>query len=484
MGTRLGAYVQRRLDEHDLSQNRFAKLSGVSQGTISNIIRGQRNTDIVSLWKLARSFGVEVTELVQLAVYDLESELGIKESVPEVDFTFYRPGKIPPSFKIQVKPGQTYQDLERNGSRLESRGEWKKAVVRFFRAYEMAADPAEKTRILAEKIAQMYTNLGAYNLSTVLLNHAEILCTAHGPGEGSPGDPGLLSAIYEKRGWNESFRGNYELALANFRSARAMAQAVDNKPRQSTTFHFDGRAQIESQMTRLYPGLSLPEPPIVDADAALNNVAIAKDFDENLGAEPTVAFDLQWEARGRLLQGDVDGAVKILQRTASMFGNAGFEASVAESLLELARLELLASGSEAQAAYVEIKSIVDTVLFGYQHPYAVARSLALLAYSEFIRGKYHSNAELRRESAEACDLVMRLHPYPNHPLFQIAQAMKQRFVAEMDEGEPAIYEAELNDQVRDTESMFYWWLNRSLHTNEDEYQEHREMVYRTVGIYL
>lgn len=61
----VGSNVRRLRLERELTQERFAELSGLSQQYISDLERGRRNPTIVTLYEIAVALSVTPVDLLQ-----------------------------------------------------------------------------------------------------------------------------------------------------------------------------------------------------------------------------------------------------------------------------------------------------------------------------------------------------------------------------------------------------------------------------------
>ena len=61
----VGRNVRRIRQKKELTQERFAELSGFSQQYISSLEQGRRNPTVVTLYELATALGVSHVELVR-----------------------------------------------------------------------------------------------------------------------------------------------------------------------------------------------------------------------------------------------------------------------------------------------------------------------------------------------------------------------------------------------------------------------------------
>lgn len=62
----VGSNVRRLRLERDLTQERFAELSGLSQQYISDLERGRRNPTVVTVYEIAVALGVQPVNLLQV----------------------------------------------------------------------------------------------------------------------------------------------------------------------------------------------------------------------------------------------------------------------------------------------------------------------------------------------------------------------------------------------------------------------------------
>lgn len=60
----IGANISAKLKELDLSQNRLAKLSGISQSNISSIINATKSPSVETIRLIADALGCTVSELI------------------------------------------------------------------------------------------------------------------------------------------------------------------------------------------------------------------------------------------------------------------------------------------------------------------------------------------------------------------------------------------------------------------------------------
>lgn len=66
----VGSNVRRLRLERDLTQERFAELSGLSQQYISDLERGRRNPTVLTLYEIAVALGVHPVDLLQVVSGD------------------------------------------------------------------------------------------------------------------------------------------------------------------------------------------------------------------------------------------------------------------------------------------------------------------------------------------------------------------------------------------------------------------------------
>lgn len=60
----VGRNLRRLRTERDLTQERFAELSGFAQQYLSDLERGKRNPTVVTLYELAQALGVSPVDLI------------------------------------------------------------------------------------------------------------------------------------------------------------------------------------------------------------------------------------------------------------------------------------------------------------------------------------------------------------------------------------------------------------------------------------
>jgi transcriptional regulator with XRE-family HTH domain len=74
MEKRLGQRIREIRKERRMSQTELAEKAGVALMTISRLERGQHDPHMRTLWRIARSLGVPLLELVRSAGYSEDEE--------------------------------------------------------------------------------------------------------------------------------------------------------------------------------------------------------------------------------------------------------------------------------------------------------------------------------------------------------------------------------------------------------------------------
>lgn len=474
MSKTFGQYVKGILERRGLSENQLAERAEVSQGTVNNLIHGRHQTSVRNLEKMANALELDVGSFVRRALGQPVDEEGAGQAEPLTSAAVRE--------RLVSLIGETETDhgtLIVEGDERAARDDWRQAALKYAAAYPLLLTARARIDLLVDRLAQTYINLGAYDLAALLLNHADNLVINLAPtlDESEAALAHLKSAIDEKRGWVEGYRGRFALARELFYAARGPAAEAGEMGRVSTTHHFPGRLAVESQMAELFPGLQLPSAPEMDLDVALRELRTATGMDRD--SPPNVAFGLLWEGRGLRQAGDWEDAHAYFQHSLHMFRDVDFEASEAQPVIELARQSVLRGASrELGSTRDQVWQVLWYNLAGTQHPYVVAHAFTLLAYCELLLGKYRTAPHLRQQVADMCELVQRIHPHPQHPLYRIARAIQRLALDAMDERERLAYEGDLEARTgpeeRQDEPLFYW-LDSFLPTSK-EYVIHKQVV--------
>lgn len=66
---KLGKHIRRLREQRGLSLRRFAAISGIHSGSLSNIENGSRTPELATLKAIATALGVPVTEMVAIGDY-------------------------------------------------------------------------------------------------------------------------------------------------------------------------------------------------------------------------------------------------------------------------------------------------------------------------------------------------------------------------------------------------------------------------------
>lgn len=480
MSISLGRYIKGRRIRKGMTQKDLAQRSGVTQATISNIEAEKYPSARITLDTLIRLAGaleVEVDDLVKIAT-------GQDQEADDPD----PPGTLDGVW-LHQRQGPT-EELIRRGNRLARQDRWREALLNgFLPAYRHLPEGEQREWFLVDPLAQTYINLMALDIADLLLDHAVWLRTIRLSRQDTSE---FMARVWEKRGWVAGYRGYFNLGVQHFSLARQIAAYLEEQEPdedlslfhlQTTSYHFTGRLLTESQASRFYDALPLPTPLTVNLSHAIRSGSTALRRDQEHGGEINQFFDAQWLGRSQLFTDQwVDGLSQI-EDSIHYFKSNNFAISEAEALINRMLVDIHRAKHNPQALR-ELKTqlvvAIDAQLWGTQYPYVVAAAYTTLAYCEFLLTDYQHSDSRRREGADMCELVRRIHPHPFHPFYQIADALLDAFKAAMSAAEKKRYENTLEARIGDPKELIFPWLDRFLHTSQD-YSTHLNMIGRLIA---
>lgn len=441
----LGTLIQQlRVEVFHWTQRQLAAAAGLTQPAISQIERGVIPPDSITLRTLsglARAFHIDVGELARLAA----STPATGVAGPPI-----RSGSRQASeFGLKVW-------LVQAGDNLATQQQWREALPYYWSAYDLMDDSSEQVRFLLSPLAQTHINRVDLVAADRLIDRAERQY-ADISRDRDP-DPAILASLHEKRGWSALYRGHAAPAVRHFEATRLLVRPLGDFHQEGTAYHFLGRLPIESQTPLLFPALDLPPPPSVDLEQALDMLNQSAALHRRADRPQSVSFNQLWMGRALFLQRRRSDALRQYRVSLGVFEDTRSPTGLARVTMELARSALLSAGDEQDLndALRQLDGVLFDLLIATQHPVLLAEAAVLWAYCAFLLAIHRPDSRRVRDGADACELAMRLHPHPDHLVFQLAHTIRQHLLVLLS-GHTARedYCRSVEERIRDREGRLF-----------------------------
>lgn len=451
---KLGAAIHVIRERRQLNLSQLAKRTGLSEIYIRKLERGDRvNPTLETLEQIAAALTVRVDDLLRAAI-DLDNEPENAHQVPVA--IEIRDDRLE---REELKQRPEYWIVL--GDAATDTRDFRGALDQYRRAGQlMEQKDYTWARFTLDRLGQTLINLNDFVqldrlIDLIGADYQEPLRQRHGHD-----DLLIHMVLEEKRTWRDIWLGDEVAAIPHAYAAYEIAQQGKVFRVEETGLHLAGRALVERPTTyllypKLFPHLRLEHVRARrDMEHGLRLLEMAGDMDRAAKQTYGEAFNAQWQARTLFVLGRTSEGLARQDEWLALLGN---DPGIAEAKLDLPKLMLAQEDRHTAhmlAAAEEVTRETLATLKSWPYAPGMADAAITLAYIEVLRGKYSLNRANRSRGADLCLVAMCLHPYPTHPIFQVATRLLERFVWAMSLLEFDEYQHELPAWIDAREGEF------------------------------